>query len=191
MRIESPQPLDDDELVHLAIEASREQKHGDAIAYLKQAVERSASNFKAVYLLAAQHAQIGLNDRAIEGFRKALEIEPQLAPARFQLGLLLLVNGRVDEALAAWQALGELPESDPFRHFKLGLEKLCRDDFAGAEESLQRGMALNRANPALNKDMQGVLDRMAAQIKSGAEQQPPAGAQPGQILLNAYTKSLR
>jgi hypothetical protein len=51
-------------------------------------------------------------------------------------------------------------------------------------------MALNRSNPALNKDMQGVLERMAAQIKSGAQQPPPAGAQPGQILLNAYTKSL-
>ncbi len=183
-------PLDEDELLHLAIEASRAHRDGDAIVYLKQAIERSASNYKAIYLLAAQHAQIGLNDRAMEGFRKALEIEPKLAPARFQLGLLLLVNGRLDEALAAWQALGELPDSDPFLHFKQGLEKLCRDDFAGAEESLKRGMALNRANPSLNKDMQGVLDRMAAQIKSGGQQPPASGAQPGQILLNAYTKSL-
>jgi Flp pilus assembly protein TadD len=188
MRIESPQPLDDDELLHLAIEASRERRHGDAIAYLKQAVERSAGNYRAVYLLAAQYAQIGLNDRAIDGFRKALEIEPKLAPARFQLGLLLLVNGRADEALAAWQPLSELPESDPFLHFQRGLEKLCREDFAGAEESLKRGMALNQANPALNKDMQGVLDRMAAQLKAG--QPASAQQQPGQRVLSAYTKNL-
>jgi Flp pilus assembly protein TadD len=180
--------LDDEELLHLAIEASREQRHGDAVAYLKHAIERSPSNYRAVYLLAAQHAQIGLNDRAVEGFKKALEIEPKLAPARFQLGLLLLCNGRVDEALAAWQPLDELPDADPYLHFKRGMERLCRDDFAGCEESLKRGMALNRTNPSLNKDMQGVLDRMAAQLKSG---EPPAsGAQPGQILLNAYTKSL-
>jgi tetratricopeptide (TPR) repeat protein len=189
MRIESPQPLDDDELVHLAMEASREQRHGDAIGYLKQAVERSESNYKAVYLLAAQHAQIGLNDRAIEGFRKALEIEPNLSPARFQLGLLLLCNARVDEALAAWQPLGELDESDAYRHFGRGMECLCRDDFSGCEESLKRGIELNQVNPSLNADMKGVLERMAAQLAGG--QQPPAsGAQPGQILLNAYTRSL-
>lgn len=179
--------VDDDELVHLAIEASREQRHGDAIAYLKQVVERSDSNYKAVYLLAAQHAQIGLNDRAIEGFRKALELEPKLAPARFQLGLLLLCNARVDEALAAWQPLDALDESDPFLHFKRGMERLCRDDFAGSEESLKRGIELNRTNPSLNKDMQGVLERIAAHL---AGTQPAASGQPGQILLSAYTKSL-
>lgn len=188
MRIESPQPLDDDELVHLAMEASREQRHGDAIAYLKQAVERSDSNYRAVYLLAAQHAQIGLNDRAIEGFRKALEIEPKLSPARFQLGLLLLCNARVDEALAAWQPLDELAETDPYLHFARGMERLCRDDFAGCEESLKRGMALNQVNPSLNADMNGVLERMAAQLASG---QPAAPDQaPGQILISAYTKDL-
>lgn len=188
MRIESPQPLDDDELVHLAMEASREQRHGDAIAYLKQAVERSDSNYRAVYLLAAQHAQIGLNDRAIEGFRKALEIEPKLSPARFQLGLLLLCNARVDEALAAWQPLEQLAEEDPYLHFKRGMERLCRDDFAGCEESLKRGMALNQVNPSLNADMNGVLERMAAQLASG---QPAAPDQaPGQILISAYTKDL-
>jgi tetratricopeptide (TPR) repeat protein len=141
-----------------------------------------------VYLLAAQHAQIGLNERAIEGFQKALAIEPKLAPARFQLGLLLLCNARVDEALAAWQPLDELADSDPYLHFKRGMERLCRDDFAGCEESLKRGMALNATNPSLNRDMQGVLERVAAHL---ANPNPPAsGEQPGQILLSAYTKSL-
>ena len=189
MNTELLSSVDVDELVHLAMEASREQRHGDAIAYLKQAVEHSSKNHRAVYLLAAQHAQIGLNDRAIEGFQKALTIEPKLSPARFQLGLLLLCNGRVDEALAAWQPLEELAESDPYRHFARGMARLCRDDFAGCEESLKRGMELNEVNPALNADMKGVLERMSAQLADGS-QSAAAGAQPGQILINNYTKSL-
>jgi tetratricopeptide (TPR) repeat protein len=188
MKTESLSKVDDDELLHLAIEASREQRHGDAINYLKQAVERSDSNYKAVYLLAAQHAQIGLNDRAIEGFRKAIEMEPNLSPARFQLGLLLLVNGRVEEALAEWQPLERLDESDPYLHFSRGMGQLCRDDFAGCEESLKRGIELNRTNPSLNRDMQGVLERMAAQL--AGVQPEAAGKQPGEILLSAYKKTL-
>jgi tetratricopeptide (TPR) repeat protein len=181
--------LDHEELLHLAIEASRERRHGEAIDYLKQAVERSDSDYKALYLLAAQHAQIGLTERAIEEFNKALALEPNLVPARFQLGLLLLCNARVREALEAWQPLEQLSPDDPYLCFKRGLECLCRDDLPGAEQHLKRGMEINKVNPALNTDMQRVLDNIAAlRDQPGADK--PAGAQPGQILLNAYIKGL-
>jgi tetratricopeptide (TPR) repeat protein len=182
--------LDQEELLHLAMEASREQRHGNAIDYLKQAVERSDSNYKALYLLAAQHAQIGMTERAIEEFNQALAIEPNLPAARFQLGLLLLCNARVQEALAAWELLEGLPENDPHLYFKRGMECLCSDDFAGCERELKRGMELNTVNAALNTDMQRVLDDVAAHLAKQGLEQPASGAQPGQILLNAYTKSL-
>jgi tetratricopeptide (TPR) repeat protein len=182
--------LDQEELLHLAIEASREQRHGDAIDYLKQAVERSDSNYKALYLLAAEHAQIGMTERAIEEFNKALSIEPNLPPARFQLGLLFLCNARVQEALTAWAPLEDLEDRDPYLHFKRGLENLSCDDFAGCERELKRGMELNTVNAALNTDMQRVLDDVAAHLAKQGLEQPATGAQPGQILLNAYTKSL-
>jgi tetratricopeptide (TPR) repeat protein len=182
--------VDHEELLHLAIEASREQRHGDAIDYLKQAVERSGSNYKALYLLAAQHAQIGLTERAIEEFNQALAIEPNLPPARFQLGLLLLCNARVQEALEAWGPLEQLGENDPYLYFKRGMECLCRDDFTGCEQQLRRGMELNTANAALNGDMQRVLNDVAAHLAKHDLEKPVTGEQPGQILLNAYTKSL-
>ena len=182
--------LDQEELLHLAIEASREQRHGDAIDYLKQAVERSDSNYKALYLLAAEHAQIGMTERAIEEFKKALSIEPNLAAARFQLGLLLLCNARVEEALAAWELLEQLDESDPYLHFKRGMESLSRDDFAGCERELKRGMELNTVNAALNTDMQRVLNDVAAHVSRQSLDTSLTGEQPGQILLSAYTKSL-
>src|SRR5262245_1534877 len=190
MMTASRSDLDTEELLHLAIEASNKQRHGDAIDYLKQAVERSDSNYKAMYLLAAQHAQIGITERAIEEFNKALAIEPNLPPARFQLGLLLLCNARVPEALAALEPLEQLGERDPYLHFGRGLECLCRDDFAGCAQNLKRGMELNTVNAALNTDMQRILDDVAAHLAKQGVEKPATGAQPGQILLNAYTKSL-
>ncbi len=149
--------LDDEELLHLAIEASRGQRHGDAIAYLKQAVANSRTNTRALYILAAEHAQIGLTERAIEGFKQTLDLEPGLSPARFQLGLLYLCNARVAEALEAWKPLEKLAETDPYIHLARGMKCMARDAFQECKKSLERGIALNDSNPALNKDMQRVL----------------------------------
>jgi Flp pilus assembly protein TadD len=189
MPAESPSKLDDQELLHLAIEASSKQRHGDAIQYLKEAAATSKRNAKVHFLLGAEHAQIGLFDRAIEDMRTALEIDPSLVPARFQLGLIFLTRGNVQEASAIWNRLDKLAESDPYLHFKRGLERLVQDDFSGCEESLARGMKLNTSNPALNQDMQRVLDEVAAKRSVAAPGGPDAPEQPGHVLLSAYTRT--
>lgn len=175
--------LDEQELLHLAIEASQHNRHGDAIAYLKEVLARSADNHNAVYLLAAQHAQIGMTERAIEEFNRALAIKPDLVPARFQLGLLLLCNGRVGEALAAWQPLKALPASDSYLRFACALECLARDDFAESVEELERGLAAEGADSVLGADMRRLLERIRAHVASPE-------AEPGQLLLSAYTRRL-
>jgi tetratricopeptide (TPR) repeat protein len=192
MTQESQSKLDDQELLHLAMEASNKQRHGDAIEYLKRAIAISASNFNAHFLLAAEHAQIGLVERAIEEFNKALALEPNLIPARFQLGLLLLCNARGQEALDAWAPLEKAGAADFYAVFARGLSKLARDEFASSAEDLRRGIELNRSNPALNIDMKRVLDQVEAHMKAGGPAQPPAEqpSQPGQLLLSAYTRTL-
>jgi Flp pilus assembly protein TadD len=179
--------LDDEELLHLAIEASRKQRHGDAIQYLKDAAAKAPRNAKVRFLLGAEHAQIGLLDRAQEDMSAALEIDPGLIPARFQLGLLHLVRARVAEAQAAWKPLDALPESDCYLHFKRALEYLVQDEFARCEEAMSHGMRLNTTNAPLNQDMQRILDEVKA--RTG---QPPAAAKPEQsehVLLSAYKGS--
>ena len=102
---------------------------------------------------------------------------------RFQLGLLLLSNARVEEALAVWAPLDQLPDSNPYLHFKRGLASLCHDDFLGCKESLRRGIQLNTVNAALNTDMERVLDDIQRQAT-------PPGAEPSQnhVLLSSYTQ---
>jgi Flp pilus assembly protein TadD len=187
----SDQPLqnvDEQELLHLAMEAGRAQRPGDALSYLTRAGARPPARATAHFLLGAHHAQIGLVDRAVQDFRRALELEPRLAAARFQLGFLLIGNARVEEGLAALEPLAALGAGDPYFHFQRALAHLCRDEFAPCAEALRAGMAANRANPPLNVEM----PRMLAQVEAAAGGTPPAasGDQPGRMLLSAYTKTL-
>jgi Flp pilus assembly protein TadD len=180
--------LDNDELLHLAIEATQTGRHGEAIQYLKEAMTRSEGNAKILFLLGAEHAQIGLFDRAVEDMNAALKLDPELVPARFQLGLLHLVRGNPVEAVTVWKALDSLPDTDSYLHFKRGLESLAQDDFARCKESLTKGLALNRSNLPLNRDMQRILDEVAARETTPPGGPPASSEQSPHVLLSAYTR---
>jgi tetratricopeptide (TPR) repeat protein len=178
--------LDGEELLHLAIEATQDGRHGDAIQYLKQAVAK-AGDARLLFLLGAEHAQIGLFDRAVEDMTAALELDPDFAPARFQLGLMHLVRGAQAEASAVWKPLDSLPETDPYPHFKRGLEYLAQNESKHCRESLAKGIALNHSNVPLNRDMQRILDDLAAR-ETGAERgKPTSEEQAPHVLLSSYT----
>lgn len=174
--------LDEGELMHLALQATQEQRHDDAIAFLKHSLERSPKNSRALYLLGAVHAQIGLTERALEELGAAVALAPRLEPARFQLGLLLLCNSRVEEAIAVWQPLERSGDSSPYRHFASALQCLCRDDLDGCRRGMLRGMELNPSGAQLNADMQRVLDDASALLEKGAAAGDSAG------ILSAYTR---
>jgi tetratricopeptide (TPR) repeat protein len=182
--------LDDEELLHLAVEASRNQRHADAIQYLKDAAAKSPGNARVRFLLGAEHAQIGLLERAQDDMTAALEIDPALVPARFQLGLLFLVRARLEEASAAWKPLDALPESDAYLHFKRGLEYLVQDDFARCEAAIARGLELNTGNAPLNRDMQRIVDEVKARTAAAPGAAPAdAAPAPEHVLLSAYTRT--
>jgi len=82
--------FDTDEYLHLALHANSVRNHHACMAYLKELLAREPRHAKAIYLLAAQHAELGLHERAIAGMRAALALEPAIEMARLQLGLLLL-----------------------------------------------------------------------------------------------------
>jgi Flp pilus assembly protein TadD len=46
----------------------------------------------------------------VAAYRKAVELKPKLAEARFNLGLVLFVTGKRDEAQAEYEALRKLDE---------------------------------------------------------------------------------
>lgn len=94
---------------------------------------------------------------AHQALSRAIELEPDYAIARFQLGLFELTSGEAGRALETWGRLDALPDGHYLRAFLDGLRRLIRDDFAGAAQALQIGIDNNRENPALNHDMQLVI----------------------------------
>lgn len=180
--------LDAGECFALGIECAKRDKHGEAIAYLKRGLELDTGNGRMCYFLGAEYAQIGMMDRAAEAMARAVQLEPGLHTASFQLGLLHLSSNRPAEALAAWQPLEALGDRHPLCLFKRGLEALARDEFATCRDLLQRGIQLNTENLPLNGDMQKVLDSLPkAAADGGAEPAPGAPVQgEGNVFLSAY-----
>lgn len=187
--------LDAEELLHLALLASNQNKHEESISFLKRAQSQAPKQGKIFYLLGAEHAQIGLYDRAVEEMTKAVELDPSLHTASFQLGLLHMTSGRVEQAAGAWQSLDTLGPQHPLYLFKTGLLHLASDDFEASKENLRKGIQLNKHNDALNRDMQRVLSDVEKHLDTTKSASAPAAAETKQektsnhVLLSAYRKN--
>jgi Flp pilus assembly protein TadD len=175
-----------------------QNERGSARGLLEQAVQAHPGDPRPLLLLAAELIHAKEIDRAEAAYIAALQLAPGYAIARFQLGLLQLTSARPAAALATWAPLEGLAEADPLRLFKQGLEALIRDDFEQARRWLLEGIAHNKDNPPLNRDMQLVLDRIAGAPARGDAQPAPrradeadASAQaPGDhFLVSTYRKT--
>jgi tetratricopeptide (TPR) repeat protein len=181
--------LDADELLHLALRAAGQNQHEEAITFLKRALDIAPDDGRLHYMLGAEHAQIGMYDRASEEMATAVELDPALTTARFQLGLLHLTAARVDQATQTWAPLDELDPDHFLRLFKTGLEHLAKDRFQECADYLKRGIAANDANLSLNQDMQRILQ--TAEEHAGKESVPgsPPEAAAAPRLLSAYRRN--
>ena len=186
--------LDEAELLHLALHAMGHDRHEESMRLLKRAVHTFPTSARARYLLGAEHAQIGLYDRAVAEMTEAVKLDPSLAVAHFQLGLLHVTAGRVREAEAAWLPLDRLAPDDPLRLFKSAMLHLVRNEFADCIENLQAGIARNKLNKPLNDDMRRLLaDVQKRQTGPGAAKgdAPPPQIPPPtkRMLLSTYDRN--
>lgn len=152
------------------------RKGEDLIALLDLAAREHPADPRPLLLLAAEFVHAKRLDQAEAAYLVALQRAPGFAIARFQLGLLLLTSGRPAAAFATWAPLEQLDEKEPLRLFKRGLEAMAHDQFERARQLLLSGIALNKVNPALNRDMQKVLDRLAELAAAGAPAAAPEKA---------------
>ena len=63
-------------------------------------------------------------------------------------------------SLATWGPIVLLPEGHYLRSFVGGLTHLIRDEFDETVLRLNEGIAANEENPALNRDMQLIIDQV-------------------------------
>lgn len=180
------------ELLALALEATRRGDAAHSLAYLKEAAARDDATGEACFLLGSEYAQIGLFDEAASNMQRAVDLAPEFPIARFQLGLLHLTSGRADEARQALTPLTELGDQHALAVLARGLDHLMADEFPQCIQCLEQGIGLNADNPALNADMQQLVERVKAAMASSPSTpaEADADAQPaeeGHLFLNAYT----
>jgi len=148
---------DVEELKRLASSASQAGHCDQAIRYLKQARQIAPADGMITYLLAAEHARLGIYPHAMAELELALEQAPELAVARFQLGFLKLAAGDDQAARRILLPLSELGEDSCFHHFQQGLEHLVEERFDACRQALERGLERNSEHPAVNGDIEKVL----------------------------------
>jgi tetratricopeptide (TPR) repeat protein len=184
--------LDAEELLHLALRASAQNHHEEAISCLKRAIEKKPESAKLHYMLGAEHAEIGLYERAVEEISNAVKLDPKLDTAHFQLGLLHITSGRVQQAIDAWKSLDQLGSSNFLYLFKKGLIHLTNNEFDECVNALEKGILQNNTNAALNRDMKRIIDEVKSRELIASKQTTDDAAQKGKnsqvnnVLLAAY-----
>src|SRR5262245_55942841 len=171
--------------MRMALAASTGNDSETSINYLKRAIALVDGMAEPHYLLGAEYAGKGLYDLAVSEMQAALKRKPELAAARFQLGLLLLTLTRVEEAATTWGLLDVLPPDEPLYLFKTGLLHLIREQWDQAIALLREGIARNTENQALNRDMQMVIDQIN---RKKAGEPDPGGGGAQHVLISSYSK---
>jgi Flp pilus assembly protein TadD len=184
-----------DALVHQGLAASAAQDSASAIDLFSKACAAAPDAGITHFLLASELAHAGRWDAAESAFANAVLVAPDLAVARYQLGLLQFTSARAALALVTWQPLTLLPESSPFPHFVQGFAALAHDDFGAALTHFEAGLRCPIDNEALRSDVIMLVERVrAAQAVAtlspaadGAERDVSAEPVHDHFLLSNYT----
>jgi len=162
-----------------------------ALALLHQARQALPGSGEVLAVLAAHHMQRGEPDAAEAAFIGALQQDPSLVTARFQLGLLQFTSARPLAAFQTWQPLEELGEVHFLVLFKRAFAALAIDAFDDALLLLEKGIANNQENAPLNQDMRMVAAHIQAlqgrADETGQAQQDEAATQ---FVLASYKQNL-
>lgn len=181
------QLLDADELLVLSIDAIAKGLQADAMVFLKSLLARDAANTYAIYLLAAQHAQLGMADRAEQGFRKVVENVPELSIARFQYGQLLMGQGRSEEAADMLAPI--LEQVDDLGAYARALNAAGQDRIQDSLRELDKGLELPQSIPALTIDMRRLREQLGGVTSQVASEVVAINETPAAMFLTGYGRS--
>jgi len=164
-----------DDLIQKGLAASRAQHVDEALALFQEAARLVPESGLPHFLIGAELAQLRRMDEAEMAYANAVLLAPSLDMARYQLGLIQFTSGRAALALVTWGPLFQHPPDSALQRIVHGFAALAQDDFPAATACFREGMALNLDNAALNRDLQLMLDRIAAHTHAGAPiSDPPA-----------------
>lgn len=150
--------LDNPALLQLAFAAIGEARDVEAVRLLKIVLERDPENLHAQYLLAIQHAQLGMYERAEERLRAVLTALPGFVVARFQLAQLLVMRGTAKDAREWLQPVLDQPA--PLGAYAEGLLAAVEGDPARACTLIDAALRLPQPVPVLAGDMRRLCEQL-------------------------------
>ncbi|WP_298303591.1 hypothetical protein [uncultured Erythrobacter sp.] len=106
--------------------------------------------------------------KAHESLSRAVEIAPEYAIARYQLGFFELTSGEADRALATWGPILRAPKDNYLRVFVEGMVHVIRDEFSEAIAKFENGISLNQENLPMNGDIELLMRELKAKMDAGA-----------------------
>ena len=164
------------DVLQLAIAASAKGDSDGALALLKRAIHEEPEAPEPHFLAAAEYASRGDLDFAEQEFGLAVLLDPGMAVARYQLGLLQYSSGRVAAAQVSWLPLLDLADSSPLPHWVQGFMALAQDRYPAARQYFEAGLAQHQDNPPMASDIRKVLLAMDALAPADAADGASASA---------------
>lgn len=128
------------------------------------------------FLYGSLLAAAGRFEEARVAMGRSVEIAPDYAIARFQLGLLELSSGDPQAACATLNPLAEDEAEAALPLFARGLQHLARDELGAARALLRRGIAVNREHPLVSRDMELIIAGIGETAPAGGEEEPDVSA---------------
>jgi len=182
-------------LLQAGLAASRQDDSERALHFFARASAANPSGAMPHFLIGSEFAALGQMDKAEAELANAVLLAPGLHLARYQLGLLQFSAGRAAVALVTWAPLLALGDGLPLAHYVQGFASLAQDDFAGARNHFESGLALHQENPAVAVDIRKVLGRMEVAMGRNVRQEAspsPVQAAPevaaAHVLVSNYGK---
>jgi tetratricopeptide (TPR) repeat protein len=148
-----------------ALIASAKSDASRALRDLDGLLAAYAGDPRLLFLKGSWLAGMGDYPSARTAMRQAIDLAPDYAVARFQLGLLELTSGEPVRAQETWAPLHGLPRDHYLRLFVEGLGHLIRDEFQDAIQCLEKGILLNREILPMNRDMEMIIGETRELLK--------------------------
>lgn len=114
-----------------------------ALKHYNEALKANPAYRDALYMRAAAYAEMGKFHLAMRDYEAALEVDPSLAVARFNIGVILLQNDEYDKAIAMMEQVnaGDLPNAADY-YFNLAEATYFGGDRETACDLYQEAMEL-------------------------------------------------
>jgi Tfp pilus assembly protein PilF len=159
MQAKSRSPVDVSETLSLTAAYAKRGELDAALVLLKELLLAEPDHEIANGMLAGIYAQLKMTERAAEGYRRVLKINPQNPLARFQLGLLELTSGQPQEALHTLRP--SLKDRQDFlAHFYSGLALMELNRPDEARELLQRAAERMPVDHQLCPQLRTLLEKL-------------------------------